>query len=67
MRKDIYERMKIMKSNEYGSKEYIFLKKYWKMFVCNRSRLKDFIKVNKNGIVFDWVILVDATLKNILN
>lgn len=56
-------RTKIMKSNDYGSKEYIFLKKHWKMFVCNRSRLKDFIKVGKNGVVFDWTILVDATLR----
>lgn len=55
-------RTKIMRNEEYGTKEYIFLKKNWKMFVCNRSRLKDFIKVNKFGVVFDWRTLVDETL-----
>ena len=59
-------RTKIMKKhkNEEETKEYRFLKKHWRMFVCNRSRLKDFRIVNKRtGFIFDWQILVDYTLR----
>ena len=59
-------RTKIMKKHKEDeeTKEYRFLKKYWKMFVCNRSRLKDFRITNKRtGFIFDWQILVDATLR----
>ncbi|MBR4377525.1 MAG: ISL3 family transposase [Bacilli bacterium] len=59
-------RTKIMKKhkNEEETKEYRFLKKHWKMFVCNRSRLKDFrIVIKRTGFVFDWQILVDTTLR----
>ena len=57
-------RTEIMKSNDKDSREYKFLKKHWKMFVCNRSRLKDFVKTNKwGGIVYDWELIVDQTLK----
>ena len=57
-------RTKIMKRQEYESKEYRFLKKNWKMFVVNRSRLKTFKKVTKrNGIVLDWELEVDKVLR----
>jgi len=57
-------RTRIMKSNDEDSYEYRFLKKHWKMFVCNRSRLKKFKKTMKrNDIVLDWEIIVDETLR----
>ena len=43
-------RTKIMKSNDDDSYEYRFLKKHWKMFVCNRSRLKKFKKTDYSNI-----------------
>lgn len=56
-------RTRIMKREEYGSKEYIFLKKHWKLFVCNRSELRKYRHVNeRTGVVTDWEILVDKTL-----
>lgn len=59
-------RTKIMKrqKDDENTKEYKFLKKHWKKFVCNRSKLKEYKAVNrKNGFVYDWEILVDATLR----
>lgn len=59
-------RTKIMKEkgNEDETKEYRFLKKNWKMFVCNREKLKKFRKVNeRTGVVYDWEIIVDKTLR----
>ena len=57
-------RTKIMKSKDEESYEYRFLKKHWKMFVCNRSRLKTFKKkIKRNGIVVDWETIVDDALR----
>lgn len=57
-------RTTIMKREEYKSKEYLFLKKNWKMFLMNRHDLRKCRKVNKNtGEVTDFELLVDQTLR----
>ena len=57
-------RTDIMKKEEYKSKEYLFLKKHWKMFLARRDDLYKYRKINKRtGEVFDWKLLLDATLR----
>lgn len=57
-------RTSIMKNEEYKSKEYLFLKKHWKMFLTRRNELYKYRKINKRtGEVFDWQLLIDAALK----
>lgn len=57
-------RTTIMKREEYKSKEYLFLKKNWKMFLMNRTNLRKCRKINKNtGEVTDFELLVDQTLR----
>ena len=57
-------RKNIMKSKKgENTKEYKFLKKYWKYFLVNRSRLKTFRTVDKYGVVQDWEIKIDAVLR----
>jgi len=57
-------RTKIMKRNEYDSKEYRFLKKYWKLFLCSKTRLKQMRKINKRtGVIYDWEILINEVLE----
>ena len=52
-----------MKRNEYKSKEYLFLKKNWKLFVMNRENLKKVTYKDKHGIVCDYVMDVDLVLR----
>ena len=56
-------RKTIMKRNEYKSKEYLFLKKNWKLFVMNRDNLKKATYKDKHGIVCDYVMDVDLVLR----
>ena len=57
-------RTTIMKREEYKSKEYLFLKKNWKMFLMNRIDLRKCCKINKKtGTKTDFELLVDKTLK----
>ena len=53
---------------EYKSKEYLFLKKNWKLFVMNRNKLNKLKRTNKNtGIVFYLADDVDRVLKKYLD
>lgn len=57
-------RTMIMKREEYKSKEYLFLKKNWKMFLMNRQDLRKCRKVNKKtGEVIDFELIVNQTLR----
>ena len=56
-------RKTIMNKNEYKSKEYLFLKKNWKLFVMNRARLKELKYTDKYGVVYDYVGDVDLVLR----
>ena len=57
-------RTRIMKNEEYKSKEYLFLKKNWKLFLMKRHDLRKCRKINKRtGEVYDYELLVDETLR----
>lgn len=57
-------RIKIMKHTDYGSKQYLFLKKHWKLFIMDRNKLKNLTRVSpRTGIVYYYIDDVDATLK----
>lgn len=57
-------RIKIMKSNEYKSKEYLFLKKHWKLFIMDRKSLNKLSRTSsRTGVVYYYIYDVDATLK----
>src|SRR5574344_1034880 len=45
-------RINIMKSEDYKSKEYIYLKKNWKLFMMDRSKLVSYSKADKKtGVI----------------
>ena len=57
-------RIKIMKDYPTDSKQYKYLKKYWKLFLKNRFDLKDNIFVNKKtGVVYYTLDSIDMVLK----
>ena len=55
-------RINIMKKQESDSKEYQYLKKYWKLFLKNRFDLKD-SKYVKRGITYYTLDSIDMVLK----
>lgn len=57
-------RTRIMTSNEYRSKEYLFLKKHWKFFQMHQDKLRTFRKINKRtGEVTDWQLELNYVLR----
>lgn len=57
-------RIKIMKNYPKDSKQYSYLKKYWKLFLKNRYDLKDNKFINKRtGVVYYTLDSIDMVLK----
>lgn len=57
-------RIKIMKSEEYKSKEYLFLKKNWKLFIMSRKKIVNKkIVNNKTGVVYYLSDILASVLK----